>query len=86
MENLLAVILIIDIYVVIYYRLMVRHHYEKQFNIRETNFAAIFSLPPYSKLSEDGKKFSKRYWYALSVMLLCIAILASTRNIGYLAG
>ena len=85
MDNLLALILIIDLYVVIYYRLMVRHYYEKENNVRETNFAAIFSLPPHSRLSSEGKKFSQRYWYAVSVMLLCIAILASTRDLSYLA-
>jgi len=84
MESLLAVIMIIDVYVIIYYRLLVKHHYETEKNIKETAFAAIFSFPPHAQLSETGKQFSRRYWFALIVMFSCILILVGMRDFSQL--
>ncbi len=84
METLLGVIMIIDVYVIVYYRLMVKHYYQQEKNTRETAFAAIFSLPPHSQLSTTGKQFSRRYWFALIVLFGCILILVSTRDLSRL--
>lgn len=81
METLLAIVLIIDVYVVIYYRLMVKHLYEQEHKVKETAFGAIFSLPPHSRLSATAKQYSRRYWIALGLLVMCIALLATTRNL-----
>lgn len=76
MRNALGVILVVSGYVVIYYRLLVRHFYQQQFNVRESTFAAIFSFPPYGRLDELGKKYARRYWVAIAVLVGCLLALA----------
>jgi len=75
-RNALGVILVVSGYVVIYYRLLVRHFYQQQFNVRESTFAAIFSFPPYGQLDELGKKYARRYWVAIAVLVICLLALA----------
>jgi len=50
---------IIDAYAIVY--LMVKYYYENENNTKESNFGAIFSFAPHSKLSDKGKRYSKRY-------------------------
>ncbi len=76
MRNALGVILVVSGYVVIYYRLLVRHFYQQQFNVRESTFAAIFSFPPYGRLDDLGKKYARRYWVAIAVLVICLLALA----------
>jgi len=75
-RNALGVILVVSGYVVIYYRLLVRHFYQQQFNVRESTFAAIFSFPPYGRLDDLGKKYARRYWVAIAVLVICLLALA----------
>jgi hypothetical protein len=76
MRGFLAGVLVVSAYVVIYYRLLVRHYYEKQFGVKESNFGAIFSFPPYRALPDAGKKYARRYWIAVSIMVSCVVTLA----------
>ena len=80
METILGVFLVISTYMLIYYRLMVKHFYEKEYQVKETAFGTIFSFPPHSKLSATGKKYSWRYWGALIVMLGIVATLAKMKS------
>jgi len=80
METLIGIIIIIDAYAIVYYRLMVKHYYEKENGVTENNFGAIFSFPPHSKLSDIGKRYSKRYWIALIVLFTCVALLIPGRD------
>ncbi len=84
MEALLGFIIMIDAYVIIYYRLMVKFYYQNENNKMESNFSAIFSFPPHSKLSEKGKHYSKRYWIAMAVLLVSIALLIPGRDFSVL--
>lgn len=68
--------MIFMVYIIIYYRLLVKQDYETLQNKKETAFGAIFTFPPYRLLSEQGKKYAKKYWVALSVMITCVAYLA----------
>lgn len=86
METMLAVVILIDAYAIIFYRLMVKHYYEKENNIKESNFGAIFSFPPHNKLSEKGKHYSRRYWIAVGVLIVCIALLIPGRDFSTLKG
>lgn len=76
MRALLAVVLLLDLYAVVYYRLLVKHYYEKTSGVRESGFAVVFSLPPYSALPEKGRIYARRYWIAVAVMLGCIGLVA----------
>ncbi|MGD8999260.1 MAG: hypothetical protein PVF75_02510 [Granulosicoccaceae bacterium] len=81
MRALLGIIIVIDVYVIVYYRLLARVDYEKIKGIKENVFGVIFSFPPYSSLSVKGKMYAKRYWYALMLLLVCFALLAATTTI-----
>lgn len=72
MRLFMGVLLIASTYVVVYYRLMVRHFYEKKRGRRESTFAALFSFPPYRSLPESGKKYARRYWIAMGFLIGCI--------------
>jgi len=80
MRVFLAILLVISAYVVIYYRLLVRHYYEKQHNVQESTFGVIFSLPPYNALPEKGKKYAQRYWVAMVVMVGAVLLLAGSSD------
>jgi hypothetical protein len=76
MKTLIALVLIIDVYVIIYYRLLVSFYYQKTANVKESALGAMFSLPPYSALPAKEKKYVWRYWAAVAVLLICMASLA----------
>lgn len=76
MRALLGALLVVSVYVAIYYRLLVRHYYEKHLGIRESTFGALFSFPPYRVLPEAGKKYARRYWIATAFMVSCVVALS----------
>lgn len=76
MRTVLGIILILSVYIIVYYRLMVRFEYEKIKNTKESTFGALFSFPPYSSLSEKGKTYAKKYWLGITVVVTCIGYLA----------
>jgi hypothetical protein len=75
LRAMLGILLVVNGYVLIYYRLLVKHFYEEQHGVKENTFGALFSFPPYRRLSEPGRKYARRYWAAL--VLLIIVLLAS---------
>jgi uncharacterized membrane protein HdeD (DUF308 family) len=75
LRTVLGVLLVVNGYVLIYYRLLVRHFYEEQQGVKESTFGALFSFPPYQRLPELGKKYARRYWVAIA--LLVTLLLAS---------
>ena len=83
MRNFLGLVMIITVYVIVYYRLLVKHDYETKQNKKETAFGAIFTFPPYKYLSDQGKQYAKKYWIALSVMIACVGYLALTTEYIY---
>lgn len=80
LETFLAILILIDVYTIVFYRLMIKHYYEKDNNLKESSFGAIFSFPPYSKLSMKGKQYSRKYWVAIIILLICIALLIPGRD------
>jgi uncharacterized membrane protein HdeD (DUF308 family) len=75
LRTVLGILLVVNGYVLIYYRLLVRHFYEEQQGVKESTFGALFSFPPYQRLPELGKKYARRYWVAIA--LLVTLLLAS---------
>jgi hypothetical protein len=74
--TLLAVVLVIDVYVIVYYRLLVKYFYEKEKGVKESTLGALFSFPPYGQLPDRGKRYALRYWIAVAVLISCVALLA----------
>ena len=77
LETLFGVALIANIYVLVYYRLMVRFHQQKQADRPQKTAAALLSIPPYRSLSERGRQYARRWWIALGVMSTVILTLAT---------
>lgn len=75
LRAVLGILLVVNVYVLIYYRLLVKHFYQEQHGVKESTFGALFSFPPYRRLSVPGRKYAQRYWIAL--FLLITVLLAS---------
>ena len=59
----------------IYYRLMVRYHYERQYNVKEKALGVLFSFPPWARLDIKGRHYAKRYWIAVIIMISIVIFL-----------
>jgi len=81
MKPAIAALLLFDLYLLVYYRLMVRFYYQKVSGTRETGFGALFTPPPYRILPERGRKYARRYWGAVAVMVLCLGVLFALSDI-----
>ena len=84
MQTVIGILLITSVYILIYYRLLVRHYYEKAAQKKESTFGAVFSFPPYRILPPEGRKYAKRYWITLFIMIACISAAATQMNFTYL--
>jgi len=80
MDVLIAILLIIDLYAIVFFRLMCSHYYQEVQNRKESAFAAIFSFPPHRQLNAKGKKYSQKYWVAIGVLLIIVILLARSRD------
>lgn len=76
LKTLLWVVVLFDVYVLVYYRLLVKHHYEQAHGVREGTFWTLLSFPPYARLPVAGRKYARRYWVALALLVGCAAALA----------
>jgi len=61
MDIVLVIVLFVNAYVIVNFRLNIKHFYEKENKVTESSFGAIFSLPPFSKLPAKGKRYYFRY-------------------------
>jgi len=86
LKTLLGIVLFVDAYVIVYYRLLVRHYYEQATGRQESTFGALFSLPPYKILPPAGRRYAKRYWVAVGLLVVCMAILATITELRSLFG
>ena len=82
MKNLITLVLFLDVYAIVYYRLLVRWHYQQQTGKPESAFGALFSFPPYAILAERGRRYVRRYWAAMAVLLCCVMVLARIMGLG----
>lgn len=76
----LWVVVFLDIYVLVYYRLLVKHYYEQAQGVTEGTFWTLLSFPPYGRLPETGRKYARRYWAAFTVLVVCVTALAMTAD------
>ena len=83
MDYVLGAVLIADVYALIYYRLLVRHFLEQDDGVKEAGFFALFAPPPFKIASVLARKYAKRYYAALTVLLLCFAAIAWTTEIKF---
>jgi hypothetical protein len=86
LKTLLGIVLLVDAYIIVYYRLLVRYHYEKATGRQESTFGALFSFPPYKILPPAGRSYAQRYWIAIGLLVVCMAVLASVTELPPLFG
>lgn len=79
-KALLWGVIFIDVYVLVYYRLLVKHHYQKAHGVNEGSFWILLCFPPYAGLPAAGKKYVHRYWVALGILVGCVSALALTAD------
>ena len=80
LRTVLGILLVVNGYVLIYYRLLVRHLYEEQQGVKESTFGALFSFPPYQRLPELGKKYARRYWVAIALLVILLLVSAFVKE------
>lgn len=76
MRNLFGILLILSGYVLIFYRLMIKHHYETYNQIKESTLGTIFSFPPHRLLPQVARKYLLRYWISFAILLVCLLTVA----------
>lgn len=79
MDIAIGIVIVLDVYAIVYYRLLVRHFLKADGGIQETTFGALLTPPPWRDLSLLGRKYAKRYYGAVVVLVLCLAVTAATR-------
>jgi uncharacterized membrane protein HdeD (DUF308 family) len=80
LRTVLGLFLVVNGYVLIYYRLLVRHFYQEQYGVKESTFGALFSFPPYQRLSELGRKYARRYWVTLALLVIVLLVSAFVKD------
>lgn len=79
MDIAIGIVLVLDVYAIVYYRLLVRHFLKADGGVSESTLGALLSPPPWRGLSPLGRKYAKRYYVAVAVLVLCLAVTAATR-------
>ncbi len=76
LESVLGGLLLISVYVLIYFRLMVRFHHARVNAKKERSFLAVLTVPPYRNLDDKGKTYARRWWHTLLFMTVIVGALA----------
>ncbi len=68
-----------NLYLIVYYRLMVGHWREKATGRRESGLIAAISYASRENLPAEGMKYFRRYWYAVGMLAALVLIGTATR-------
>ena len=80
MRSVFAILLICSIYLVVYYRLMANFYAQQASGVKKSPFAVLCSVPPYRQLPDKGKKYVRRYWFALLILFTCLMLVTFLPN------
>lgn len=69
-------LILANLYLIVYYRLMVGHWREKETGRRDSGLIAAISYASRENLPAKGMKYYRRYWYAVGG--LAVLVLAGT--------
>ncbi len=67
-----------NLYLIVYYRLMVGHWREKATGRRESGLIAAISYASRENLPAEGMKYFRRYWYAVGMLAALVLIGTAT--------
>lgn len=73
MDWVLLAAIFINIYLIVFYRLMIGYYLKQKTGREDRGFAAVFSLPSGRDLPEAGLRYRRRYWSALAMLALLVA-------------
>ena len=73
MDILLIALLFANLYLIIYYRMMIGYWRAKTTGKEETGFLAAVSFPTRSGLPGEGRKYFWRYWGAVILLLVLLS-------------
>ena len=73
MDILLIVLLLADLYLIVYYRMTIGHWRAKATGREETGFLAAVSFPSRDGLPAEARKYYWRYWGAVLVLFAILA-------------
>ena len=73
MEWVLLAAITINIYLIVFYRLMIGFYVKQKTGGEDRGLAAVFSLPSGRDLPEAGLRYYRRYWFAMAMLALLIA-------------
>lgn len=74
MDIVLVVLLLADLYLIVYYRLLVGHWREKASGKKESGFLVAVSFPSRDGLPDEARKYYWRYWYAVAALVALLAV------------
>lgn len=74
MRSAFALLLLLCVYFVVYYRLMANFYAQQQSGIKKSAFIVLCSIPAYRHLPDKGKKYARRYWIALLILFICLML------------
>jgi hypothetical protein len=69
MDILLIVLLLADLYLIVYYRLVIGYWRTKATGRKETGFLVAVSFPTREGLPAEARKYFWRYWGAVVLLL-----------------
>lgn len=72
MDWLFFIVLIANIFAIVYFRLMVGYHRERATGERDAGFMAAISYPSRRGLPEEGLRYRRRYWWAVAVLFALV--------------
>lgn len=85
MEWMLLAAIMIDVYLIVFYRLMIGFYVKQKSGREDRGFAAVLSLPSGRGLPEEGLKYCRRYWFAMAMLALLIAAGVASRDYVFMA-
>jgi hypothetical protein len=74
MDILLVVLILADLYLIVYYRLLVGHWREKASGKKETGFLVAVSFPSRDGLPDEARKYYWRYWCAVAALVVLLVV------------
>lgn len=79
MEALFIALVVADIYLIVYYRLMVGHWRAKATGRKESGLMAAIGYASRKDLPAEGLPYYRRYWYAVGVLAALVLVATAIR-------
>ncbi len=74
MDSLFMALIFANLYLIVYYRLIVGHWREKATGRKDSGLLAAISYASRENLPADGIKYYRRYWYAVGALAALVLV------------